>query len=157
MKIVLNLQFLICKKYREHRSTVNNCNFSKLQFFKCTSTVIPLHIFAVQAILKFLQILGRAQPQISKVFFDHQNNFFLQYLGQNNFGKKIPVFQVIFLCQEKQSLTAWSSQQSATASCFNAPGYLLILRGCLNLRILKMRLTQVLYFITTRLILKNSN
>ena len=47
MKIVLNLQFLTCKKYSEHRSTVNNCNFSKLQFFKCTSTVIPLHIFAV--------------------------------------------------------------------------------------------------------------
>ena len=47
MKIVLNLQFLTCKKYSEHRSTVKNCNFSKLQFFKCTSTVIPLHIFAV--------------------------------------------------------------------------------------------------------------
>ena len=48
MKIVLNLQFLTCKKYSEHRSTVKNCNFSRLQFFKCTSTVIPLHIFAVQ-------------------------------------------------------------------------------------------------------------
>ena len=47
MKIVLKLQFLTCKKYSEHRSTVKNCNFSKLQFFKCTSTVIPLHIFAV--------------------------------------------------------------------------------------------------------------
>ena len=47
MKIVLNLQFLTCKKYSEHRSTVKNCNFSRLQFFKCTSTVIPLHIFAV--------------------------------------------------------------------------------------------------------------
>ena len=47
MKILLNLQFLTCKKYSEHRSTVKNCNYSKLQFFKCTSTVIPLHIFAV--------------------------------------------------------------------------------------------------------------
>ena len=52
MKIVLNLQFLTCKKYSEHRSTVKNCNFSKLQFFKCTSTVIPLHIFAVQNCVK---------------------------------------------------------------------------------------------------------
>ena len=47
MEIVLNLQFLTCKKHSKHRSTVNNCNFSKLQFFKCTFTVIPLHIFAV--------------------------------------------------------------------------------------------------------------
>ena len=47
MKIVLKLQFLTCKKYSEHRSTAKNCNFSKLQFFKCTFTVIPLHIFAV--------------------------------------------------------------------------------------------------------------
>ena len=48
MKIMLKLQFLTCKKYSEHRSKVKNCNFSKLQFFKCTSTVIPLHIFAVK-------------------------------------------------------------------------------------------------------------
>ena len=52
MKIVLKLQFLTCNKYSEHRSTVKNCNFSKLQFFKCTFTVIPLHIFAVS--LKYL-------------------------------------------------------------------------------------------------------
>ena len=44
---MLKLQFLSCKKYSEHWSTVKNCNFSKLQFFKCTSTVISLHIFAV--------------------------------------------------------------------------------------------------------------
>ena len=44
---MLKLQFLSCKKYSEHWSTVKNCNFSKLQFFKCTSTVILLHIFAV--------------------------------------------------------------------------------------------------------------
>ena len=56
MKIVLNLQFLTCKKYSEHRSTVKNCNFSKLQFFKCTSTVIPLHIFAVYIDLYFLYV-----------------------------------------------------------------------------------------------------
>ena len=53
MKIMLKLQFLTCKKYREQRSTVKNCNFSKLQFFQCTSTVIPLHIFAVQILLLF--------------------------------------------------------------------------------------------------------
>ena len=44
---MLKLQFLTCKKYREEWSTVKNCNFSKVQFFQCTSTVIPLHIFAV--------------------------------------------------------------------------------------------------------------
>ena len=44
---MLKLQFLTCKKYSEERSTVKNCNFSKLQFFQCTSTVISLHIFAV--------------------------------------------------------------------------------------------------------------
>ena len=49
---MLKLQFLSCKKYSEHWSTVKNCNFSKLQFFKCTSTVISLHIFAVWAVLK---------------------------------------------------------------------------------------------------------
>ena len=58
MKIVLNLQFLTCKKYSEHRSTVKNCNFSKLQFFKCTSTVIPLHIFAVQSKFRFMKIVS---------------------------------------------------------------------------------------------------
>ena len=47
MKKMLKLQFLNCKKCSEQRSTVKNCNFSKLQFFKCTSTVVPLHIFAV--------------------------------------------------------------------------------------------------------------
>ena len=52
MKIVLNLQFLTCKKYSEYRSTVKNCNFSKLQFFQCSSTVITLHIFAVRLIQK---------------------------------------------------------------------------------------------------------
>ena len=54
MKIVLKLQFLTCKKYSEHRSTVKNCNFSRLQFFKYTFTVIPLHIFAVQGACSFL-------------------------------------------------------------------------------------------------------
>ena len=44
---MLKLQFLIGKKYNEEWSTVKNCNFSKLQFFKCNFTVISLHIFAV--------------------------------------------------------------------------------------------------------------
>ena len=44
---MLKLQFLTGKKHNEEWSTVKNCNFSKLQFFKCTSTVISLHIFAV--------------------------------------------------------------------------------------------------------------
>ena len=90
----------------------------------------------------FFQILSLATNLIC---VSQSIHFFLT-VDQNNFGNKIPVFQVIFLCQEKQSLTAWSSQQSATASCFNALGYLLILRGCLNLRILKIRLTHILYF-----------
>ena len=47
LKIMLKLQFLIGKKYNEEWSTVKNCNFSKLQFFKCNFTVISLHIFAV--------------------------------------------------------------------------------------------------------------
>ena len=58
MKIVLNLQFWSCKKYSEHRSTVKNCNFSKLQFFQCTSTVIPLHIFAVYVKWNFSTLYG---------------------------------------------------------------------------------------------------
>ena len=45
---MLKLQFLTCKKYSEEWSTVKNCNFSKVQFFNCTSTVIPLYIFVVQ-------------------------------------------------------------------------------------------------------------
>ena len=44
---MLKLQFLTGKKYDEEWSTVKNCNFSKLQFFKCNFTVISLHIFAV--------------------------------------------------------------------------------------------------------------
>jgi hypothetical protein len=44
---MLKLQFLTGKKHNEEWSTVKNCNFSKLQFFKCTSTVITLYIFAV--------------------------------------------------------------------------------------------------------------
>ena len=44
---MLKLQFLTGKKHNEEWSTVKNCNFSKLQFFKCTFTVISLHIFAV--------------------------------------------------------------------------------------------------------------
>ena len=51
MKIMLKLQFLTCKKYSEPRTTVENCIFSKLQFFKCTSIAIPLHIFAVWSTL----------------------------------------------------------------------------------------------------------
>ena len=47
LKIMLKLQFLIGKKYNEEWSTVKNCNFSKLQFFKCNFIVISLHIFAV--------------------------------------------------------------------------------------------------------------
>ena len=45
---MLKLQFLTGKKHNEEWSTVKNCNFSKVQFFQCTSTVIPLYIFAVQ-------------------------------------------------------------------------------------------------------------
>ena len=30
------------------------------------------------------------QPRISKVFLNHLNIFFSQYIGQNNFGNKIP-------------------------------------------------------------------
>ena len=44
---MLKLQFLTGKKHNEEWSTVKNCNFSKLQFFKCNFTVISLHIFAV--------------------------------------------------------------------------------------------------------------
>ena len=44
---MLKLQFLTGKKHNEEWSAVKNCNFSKLQFFKCTFTVISLHIFAV--------------------------------------------------------------------------------------------------------------
>ena len=40
-------------------------------------------------ISKCLKILG-LQPQISKVFLYHSNNFFLT-VGQNNFGNKIPL------------------------------------------------------------------
>ena len=47
---MLKLQFLIGNKYNEEWSTVKNCNFSKLQFFKCNFTVISLHIFAVNPI-----------------------------------------------------------------------------------------------------------
>ena len=44
---MLKLQFLTYKKYSEEWSTVKNFDFSKVQFFNCTSTVILLHIFAV--------------------------------------------------------------------------------------------------------------
>ena len=44
---MLKLQFLTGKKHNEEWSAVKNCNFSKLKFFKCTFTVISLHIFAV--------------------------------------------------------------------------------------------------------------
>ena len=46
---MLKLQFLTGKKHNEEWSTVKNCNFEKLQFFKCTFAVISLHIFAVYA------------------------------------------------------------------------------------------------------------
>ena len=48
--------------------------------------------------------------------FSINTTFFLT-VDQNNFGKKIPVFQVIFLCQEKQSLTA-CREQSAVSNSF---------------------------------------
>jgi hypothetical protein len=41
----------------------------------------------ILVISKVLQILG-FQPQISKVFLDHQNNFLT--VGQNKIGNKIP-------------------------------------------------------------------
>ena len=44
---MLKLQFLTAKKYSEEWSTVKNCNFSKVQFFNRTFTVIALYIFAV--------------------------------------------------------------------------------------------------------------
>ena len=50
---MLKLQFLTGKKHNEEWSAVKNCNFSKLQFFKCTFTVISLHIFAVCTVIKF--------------------------------------------------------------------------------------------------------
>ena len=47
--MVQKLQFLICKQYSEEWLTIKKiCNLSKVQWFKCTSTVIPLYIFAVQ-------------------------------------------------------------------------------------------------------------
>ena len=48
-------------------------NYSDLSLFKQIVVVIS----------KILQILG-LQPGISKVFLDHKNNVFSQYLGQNN-------------------------------------------------------------------------
>ena len=54
MEKMQKLQFLNCKKYSEVWSTVKNCNFSKLQFFQCSSTVITLHIFAVRSITSYI-------------------------------------------------------------------------------------------------------
>ena len=52
-----------CKKYSEQWSTVKNCNFLKLHFFQCTSTVIiPLHIFAVRHVIETSTDLQFFQP-----------------------------------------------------------------------------------------------
>ena len=64
---MLKLQFLSCKKYSEHWSTVKNCNFSKLQFFKCISTVISLHIFAVQFPIQTSDQRSRGEIQLRKI------------------------------------------------------------------------------------------
>ena len=53
---MLKLQFLTGKKHNEEWSAVKNCNFSKLQFYKCTFTVISLHIFAVYVCLFYVGI-----------------------------------------------------------------------------------------------------
>ena len=86
MKIVLNLQFLTCKKYSKHRSTVKNCNFSKLQFFKCTSTVIPLHIFAVYVICLFLsctQLSSADTPSLYQHSGAETKKYVRSYFGAN--------------------------------------------------------------------------
>ena len=86
---MLKLQFLTCKEYSEQRSTVNNCNFSKLQFFQCTSTVILLHIFAVQTVqLSGLSFNGKRYLDICKyenvLPFDLKNS---QTFGYGKFNQ----------------------------------------------------------------------
>ena len=44
---MLKLQFFTSKKYSEAWSVVNHCIFFKAQWFHCTSTVLPLYVFAV--------------------------------------------------------------------------------------------------------------
>ena len=91
---MLNLQFLTCKKYSEHRSTVKNCNFSKLQFFKCTSTVISMHIFAVQSL--------KSLTQKTKIWC---NNAVSRRFGKYSFHHNI-YFETLFDYQKPQ----WDAQ-----------------------------------------------
>jgi hypothetical protein len=79
--MIIKLQFLTCKKYSEEWSTVKNCNFSKVQFFNCTSTVIPLHIFAVYHIRRFQEyfnhihiFIGSTTPQFLKFWYQNGVN-----------------------------------------------------------------------------------
>ena len=80
MKIMLKLQFLTCKKYSEQRSTLKNCNFSKIKFFQCTSTVIPLHIFAVLCNAVLSQVPKLWQPSVTSVSQHFSVGFFLENL-----------------------------------------------------------------------------
>ena len=77
---MLKLQFLTGKKHNEEWSTVKNCNFSTLQFFKCTFTVISLHIFAVQleglqsesvSESVFIEIIPHSSPCQPKLFVSY--------------------------------------------------------------------------------------
>ena len=84
MKIMLKLQFLTCKKYSEQRSTVKNCNFSKLQLFQCTSTAISLHIFAVDVGSKEARFLAKNQYTHRKpLYFENRGSTSSSKIGQD--------------------------------------------------------------------------
>ena len=65
----------LLEKVKKHSVTKNCSDLSQFENF-------------VLVISKILQILA-LQPQISKVFLDHLEQFVT--VGQNNFGNKIPL------------------------------------------------------------------
>ena len=77
------IQPLLVARAKNVKNFVGFLGYEKTRLF-------AFEIYWPLVISKFLQILG-LQPRISKVFLNHQNNFFLT-VGQNNFGNKIPFF-----------------------------------------------------------------
>ncbi len=121
---MLKLQFLTCKKYREEWSAVKNCNFSKIQFFQCTSTVIPLHIFAVGRIstqgapcnLYRERVCSVVVSQIIVVNVQTEKfmwaTTFSDYLGLKHVGKQKKLnFYPCFHAQALQSFSTYRTIQ----------------------------------------------
>ena len=112
---MLKLQFFTCKKYSKEWSTVKNCIFSKVQFLNCTSTVNPLHIFAVYSSPDFTLAMTHTYRKVVSSSVVWEVSWFHYRIWQY-----IPFFRAYLVLNHFKGLTSTMHKVTSVAAvCFD--------------------------------------